>query len=49
MVAEHIGQLDTSWQDVIGEELNKPYMHSLSNFLKQEKLAGKPSTEDIQA
>jgi len=41
MVAEHIGQLDTSWQDMIGEELNKPYMQSLNNFLKQEKLAGK--------
>ena len=41
MVAEHIGQLDISWQDVIGEELKKPYMQSLSNFLKQEKLAGK--------
>ena len=41
MVAEHIGQLDASWQAVIGEELNKPYMLSLRDFLKQEKAAGK--------
>jgi uracil-DNA glycosylase len=41
MVAEHIGQLDASWQAVIGAELNKPYMLSLRDFLKQEKAAGK--------
>lgn len=41
MVTEHIEQLDASWQAVIGEELNKPYMQALSNFLKQEKAAGK--------
>ncbi len=41
MVAEHIGQLDASWQAVIGAELNKPYMQSLRDFLKQEKAAGK--------
>ena len=41
MVAEHIGQLDASWQAVIGEELNKLYMLSLRDFLKQEKAAGK--------
>ena len=41
MVAEHIGQLDASWQAAIGEELNKPYMLSLRDFLKQEKAAGK--------
>jgi uracil-DNA glycosylase len=41
MVTEHIEQLDASWQAVIGEELNKPPMRSLRNFLKQEKAAGK--------
>jgi uracil-DNA glycosylase len=41
MVTEHMQQLDASWQAVIGEELNKPYMQTLSNFLKQEKAAGK--------
>jgi len=41
MVAEHTGQLDTSWQAMIGEELNKPYMQSLRDFLKQEKAAEK--------
>ena len=41
MVAEYIGQLDASWQAVIGEELNKPYMLSLCNFLNQEQVAGK--------
>jgi uracil-DNA glycosylase len=41
MAAEHVGQLDTSWQAVIGEELKKPYMLSLRDFLKQEKAAGK--------
>jgi len=41
MVAEHIGQLGMSWQAIIGEELNKPYMLSLRDFLKQKKAAGK--------
>jgi uracil-DNA glycosylase len=41
MVTEHTGQLDASWQVVIGDELNKPYIQALSNFLKQEKMAGK--------
>lgn len=41
MVAEHTGQLDTSWQAMIGAELNKPYMQSLRDFLKQEKAAEK--------
>ena len=41
MVAEHIGQLDASWQAQIGEELNKPYMLSLCDFLHQEQVAGK--------
>ncbi len=34
-------QLDASWQAVIGDELTKPYMLSLRDFLKQEKTAGK--------
>lgn len=41
MVAEHTEQLDTSWQAMIGEELNKPYMQSLRDFLKQEQAAEK--------
>ena len=35
------GQLDASWQSLIGEEFNKPYMQSLRDFLKQEKASGK--------
>lgn len=35
------GQLHPSWQAVIGDELHKPYMESLRDFLKQEKAAGK--------
>ncbi len=35
------GQLDASWQAVIGDELNKPYMQSLREFLKHEKASGK--------
>jgi uracil-DNA glycosylase len=35
------GQLHPSWQTVIGEELEKSYMQTLRDFLKQEKVAGK--------
>lgn len=35
------GQLHPSWQAVIGDELRKPYMENLRDFLKQEKAAGK--------
>ena len=35
------GQLHPSWQAVIGDELEKPYMQALRHFLKQEKAAGK--------
>ena len=35
------GQLHTSWLAVIGDELEKPYMQALRDFLKQEKAAGK--------
>lgn len=35
------GQLHPSWQSVIGDELHKPYMENLRDFLKQEKAAGK--------
>ncbi len=35
------GQLHLSWQAVIGDELEKPYMQALRDFLKQEKAAGK--------
>ena len=35
------GQLNASWQAVIGKEFDKPYMQSLRAFLKQEKASGK--------
>lgn len=35
------GQLHPSWQAVIGEEFEKPYMQALRDFLRQEKSAGK--------
>lgn len=35
------GQLHPTWQAVIGDELHKPYMESLRDFLKKEKAAGK--------
>ena len=38
---EKAGQLHTSWQAVIGDEFNKPYMQALRTFLSQEKAAGK--------
>ena len=41
MTLEKNGQLDTSWQAVIGDELKKPYMQLLRDFLKQEKAMGK--------
>lgn len=41
MNEDKLGQLDASWQAMIGEEFNQPYMQSLCDFLKQEKAAGK--------
>jgi uracil-DNA glycosylase len=41
MPQEKSGQLHPSWQAVIGDELDKPYMQSLRAFLLQEKSAGK--------
>jgi uracil-DNA glycosylase len=41
MALEKAGQLHASWQAVIGDEFNKPYMQALRDFLKQEKVAGK--------
>ncbi len=35
------GQLHPSWQAIIGQEFDKPYMQALRDFLKQEKVAGK--------
>ena len=35
------GQLHASWLAVIGDELEKPYMQALRDFLKEEKVAGK--------
>ena len=41
MPQEKNGQLHSSWQAVIGDEFNKPYMQALRTFLSQEKAAGK--------
>ena len=41
MPLEKSGQLHPSWQAVIGDEFNKPYMQALRNFLQQEKAAVK--------
>lgn len=41
MPHEKSGQLHPSWQAVIGDEFEKPYMQALRDFLKQEKAAGK--------
>ena len=41
MPQEKAGQLHPSWQAVIGNELQKPYMQNLREFLKQEKAFGK--------
>jgi len=41
MPQEKPGQLHPSWQAMIGDELDKPYMQSLRAFLLQEKAAGK--------
>lgn len=41
MMTQTSGQLHASWQAVIGEEFDKPYMQALRAFLKQEKAAGK--------
>ena len=41
MTQEKQGQLHPSWLAVIGDELEKPYMQALRDFLKQEKAAGK--------
>jgi len=35
------GQLHPSWQAVIGDEFEKPYMQTLRGFLRQEKTSGK--------
>jgi uracil-DNA glycosylase len=40
MALEKSGQLHASWQAVIGDEFNKPYMQALRGFLAQEKAAG---------
>lgn len=41
MADQKPGQLHPSWQAVIGDELQKPYMLALRDFLKQQKAAGK--------
>lgn len=41
MTQETIGQLPLSWQTVIGQEIEKPYVQALCVFLKQEKTKGK--------
>ena len=34
-------QLETSWQTLVGDEFDKPYMQTLSTFLRREKQAGR--------
>lgn len=41
MSASKSSQLHPSWQAVIGDELEKPYMQALQAFLSQENAAGK--------
>jgi uracil-DNA glycosylase len=41
MTEQKPGQLHSSWQAVIGDELEKTYMQALREFLRQEKAAGK--------
>ena len=41
MTQQKPGQLHPSWLAVIGDELEKPYMQALRDFLKQEKASGK--------
>jgi uracil-DNA glycosylase len=41
MTEQKPGQLHSSWQAVLGDELHKPYMEALRAFLKEEKAAGK--------
>lgn len=41
MTHQKSGQLHSSWFAMIGDELEKPYMQNLREFLKQEKLTGK--------
>ena len=41
MIEQKTGQLHPSWLAVIGDELEKPYMQTLRDFLKQEKAVGK--------
>jgi uracil-DNA glycosylase len=41
MTDQKPGQLHSSWQAALGDELEKPYMQALRNFLKEEKAAGK--------
>ncbi|MDK2779495.1 MAG: uracil-DNA glycosylase [Pseudomonadota bacterium] len=36
-----VGELHPSWQAVLGQEFDQPYMHNLREFLRQEKAAGK--------
>jgi uracil-DNA glycosylase len=41
MTQQKTGQLHPSWLAVMGDELEKPYMQALRDFLEQEKAAGK--------
>lgn len=41
MLQEKPGALHPSWQTVLGQELDQPYMQNLRAFLKQEKATGK--------
>ena len=41
MTVQKTGQLHPSWLALIGDELEKPYMQALRDFLKAEKATGK--------
>lgn len=41
MTPPPLGQLETSWQRMIGKEFEQPYMQALRDFLRQEKAQGK--------
>ena len=41
MTEQKSGQLEASWQRMIGAEFDQAYMHHLREFLRQEKAQGK--------
>jgi len=41
------GELHPSWQAMIGDQFDQPYMKSLRAFLQAEKRQGKQSTHRV--